>query len=106
MEIITLIVLIAVYFLPTIVASVRGAKSVNGVATLNLFLGWTCLGWLVAFVWAFGRTTADDDRNDRKHAELMAALAARPADAAPAVFRDPSSKLFAARRTTITGELI
>lgn len=40
------------YFLPSFIAFV-GAKR-NGVAifALNLLLGWTGLGWIVAFIWA------------------------------------------------------
>lgn len=39
-----------VYFLPTII----GKRKVNAVAifALNLFLGWTFIGWIVALVWA------------------------------------------------------
>jgi hypothetical protein len=42
----------AVYFAPWVVAAARGARSVNGIAVLNLFLGWTLLGWVAALVWA------------------------------------------------------
>ena len=41
---------LAVYFLPTIVA--RGKKQFAPVFLVNLLLGWTCLGWVVALVWA------------------------------------------------------
>ncbi|WP_152545509.1 superinfection immunity protein [Pseudomonas chlororaphis] len=42
----------AIYFLPTFVASNR--KHVNGTSIflVNLLLGWTFLGWVVALVWA------------------------------------------------------
>lgn len=38
------------YFVPAMVAS--GREGAAGPATLNLFLGWTGLGWLGALVWA------------------------------------------------------
>lgn len=42
----------AVYFLPAIVAGARRHSSPGAVFVLNLFLGWTFLGWVLAFVWA------------------------------------------------------
>lgn len=41
-----------IYFLPGIVASLNGHKNTTAVCVLNLFLGWTLLGWVVALVWA------------------------------------------------------
>ncbi len=62
------------YLLPTLVATSRGTKSFWGVLILNIFLGWTLLGWLIAFVWAFGRTQRDDRIEANRHAELIATL--------------------------------
>ncbi|WP_241663547.1 superinfection immunity protein [Pseudomonas sp. Sample_11] len=52
-----LIVGFVVYFLPTFVASNR--KHVNGTSIflVNLFLGWTFLGWVIALVWASSANT-------------------------------------------------
>jgi hypothetical protein len=44
---------IAIYFLPSIVASNRRHQNAEAIAVLNLLLGWTVLGWIVALVWAF-----------------------------------------------------
>jgi hypothetical protein len=41
------------YFLPSIVALVRGKRDTLSICLLNLFLGWTLIGWIVALVWAF-----------------------------------------------------
>lgn len=38
------------YFAPTMVAS--GREGAAGPAALNLFLGWTGLGWFAALAWA------------------------------------------------------
>ncbi|HKN23133.1 MAG TPA: superinfection immunity protein [Terracidiphilus sp.] len=46
------------YFLPTIVAMSRGHRSYGGILVLNLFLGWTFIGWLIALVWACSATGA------------------------------------------------
>lgn len=50
--IVLILFFLCVYFLPTIVAQFRGHRSVGAVCALNLFLGWTGLGWVVALVWA------------------------------------------------------
>lgn len=44
--------LIAMYWLPTLIALVRQAPSALGIAMLNFFFGWTVIGWIVALVWA------------------------------------------------------
>lgn len=40
----------ALYFLPTIAGWHK--KNVGAILTLNLLLGWTFIGWVVALVWA------------------------------------------------------
>jgi len=44
------------YFVPFFVAWFRGARGIGGVLVLNVFLGWTFLGWIVALAWAAGGT--------------------------------------------------
>ena len=44
--------LIALYWLPTLIAIVRQTQSALGIAMLNCFFGWTVIGWIVALVWA------------------------------------------------------
>ena len=41
-----------VYFWPTFYAAKRQHKNIKSIAVLNLFLGWTLIGWVAAFVWA------------------------------------------------------
>jgi hypothetical protein len=53
-----LIVAVLIYFLPTIVALSRGHLSALAIFFLNLFLGWTLIGWLIAFVWSCTGNTA------------------------------------------------
>ncbi len=50
--------LIGLYFLPTIVALARKRPNVLPIGLLNLFLGWTLVGWVVALVWATATTAA------------------------------------------------
>jgi|SRR5215472_10950934 len=40
------------YFLPTIVALVRHSPNAGMVIVVNLFLGWSLVGWVVALVLA------------------------------------------------------
>jgi Superinfection immunity protein len=47
-----LIVLVSLYFLPTIIAFNRNRHNKGAIFVLNLFLGWTVLGWVVSMVWA------------------------------------------------------
>jgi len=40
------------YFLPSIIAIVRSKRDITAIVLLNLFLGWTMIGWVVSLVWA------------------------------------------------------
>ena len=51
--------LIAMYWLPTIIAVVRRTPSALGVAALNFFLGWTIVGWIIALVIALAAYPAE-----------------------------------------------
>ncbi|HKT46640.1 MAG TPA: superinfection immunity protein [Candidatus Acidoferrales bacterium] len=46
----TLLFLFLLYFLPTILA--RHKADAFGIFLVNLFLGWTVIGWVVALIWA------------------------------------------------------
>jgi Superinfection immunity protein len=47
-----LILLLVMYFVPWVVAGVRGHPQQNSIMVLNLFLGWTFIGWVIALIWA------------------------------------------------------
>jgi hypothetical protein len=47
----TLSLLALLYFLPTIIAAHNGHRA-TGVLLLNLFLGWTGIGWIALLLWA------------------------------------------------------
>jgi hypothetical protein len=52
---------ITVYFLPAIIGSKREISSSGALFFVNLFFGWTVLGWLICFLWAAtGATRAQD----------------------------------------------
>lgn len=48
-----LLLALCLYFVPTLVAVRRLHVSRAGIAVINVFLGWTFLGWVVALAWAF-----------------------------------------------------
>lgn len=45
--------LLALYFLPTIVAVFRNHPNTIPILVINLFLGFTLLVWVIALAWAF-----------------------------------------------------
>jgi hypothetical protein len=57
MTIIVILIAAFLYFLPTIIA--WNKKHVDGVIAINLFLGWTLVGWVVALAWACTNETAN-----------------------------------------------
>lgn len=40
------------YFLPSIIALARSKRDILAIFLLNLFLGWSVIGWVVALIWA------------------------------------------------------
>ena len=59
------------YFLPAIVASVRKHHNQNAIAVLNIFLGWTLLGWIAALVWASTRVIKDESKATNERRETL-----------------------------------
>ena len=60
MEIVGLVllfVILGLYVVPYCVAVRRGKRNATAIGALNILLGWTVIGWVVAFVWAL---TEDD----------------------------------------------
>jgi hypothetical protein len=43
---------IALYLLPGIIASIRGHRQQLAIWIIDILLGWTFIGWVVALVWA------------------------------------------------------
>jgi hypothetical protein len=43
---------IALYFFPSIEAGIKAHRSKMSIFLVNLFLGWTLVGWVVALAWA------------------------------------------------------
>jgi hypothetical protein len=47
-------ILVILYFLPSMVAAMRRHHMLGPVTIVNLFLGWTLVGWVVALAMAAG----------------------------------------------------
>ncbi len=52
LAILLLVIMVAVYFAPYLHAKSKGHKDTTAIGMLNLFLGWTLIGWVAALVWA------------------------------------------------------
>jgi T4 superinfection immunity protein len=65
----TLIIITLLYFVPTIVAAARHTTNRRSVAVINIFLGWTFIGWIVALA------MSGSGRLDKPTAALTAPVA-------------------------------
>jgi len=52
LELFFVVLIFAFYFLPTLIAFLRQHKNKLAIFLLNLFLGWTVLGWVGSLVWS------------------------------------------------------
>lgn len=50
-----LAIFLLLYFLPAIIG--RHKRDAMGIFLLNLFLGWTAVGWVIALIWACAAET-------------------------------------------------
>jgi len=51
------IIILGLYFIPSFCAV--GKKGAAGIVALNIFLGWTLVGWVVSLSWALAAPKAD-----------------------------------------------
>jgi len=57
-------IVLTVYFLPALVGS--GKRNALAIFVLNLFLGWTGIGWVVALVWACTKDAGTESSAEEK----------------------------------------
>lgn len=48
-----------IYLIPAVIASQRNHHQTGAILILNLFMGWTALGWLAALMWAMSAVRYD-----------------------------------------------
>ena len=46
---------VVLYFAPAITAYQKKKENLNSIIVVNLFLGWTLLGWVLALAWALAK---------------------------------------------------
>ena len=51
-----------VYFIPALTAHDRGVKNFGSIVVINIFLGWTIIGWVVALAMACADVNVDKDK--------------------------------------------
>ena len=66
-----------IYFVPAIVAKVRDHRNLLAIGMLNLFLGWTLIGWVAALVWSCTNDTSTTTEKEQRKAARQAEAAAR-----------------------------
>lgn len=79
---ILMVIAFVAYFLPTFIAAKRNHPNGNGIGLLNIFLGWTGIGWLASLIWSVSAIHQDRPESkplqpvDDKYAQLerLAAL--------------------------------
>lgn len=49
-------IILVLYIIPSIIAAARYHRQLGAIVVINLFLGWTLLGWVIALAWAFSAT--------------------------------------------------
>ncbi len=54
---VALLIVLAAYFLPFIIALLRSHRQTAAIFVLNLFLGWTLVGWVVALAMSVSNPT-------------------------------------------------
>jgi Zn-dependent protease with chaperone function len=57
--------ILALYMLPTLIAAGRKVPNVGSILVINLFLGWTFIGWVVALAMAARSVQAKPNWSDR-----------------------------------------
>jgi RNA polymerase subunit RPABC4/transcription elongation factor Spt4/uncharacterized membrane protein YqaE (UPF0057 family) len=62
-----ILVILAIYFAPSMVAASRRHNSGAAIFALNLLLGWTVLGWIAAIVWAYTGNVAAQGPSPQTH---------------------------------------
>lgn len=61
-----IIVFAIIYFLPSILAYNYGHENAQNIALINIFLGWSVIGWLIALIWVFSKPGGAFDNVMRK----------------------------------------
>ena len=61
-EIAIILPTLVIYFIPTIIVIIRRVRNTVGILLLNIFGGWTFVGWVIALVWAIIDKKQDESK--------------------------------------------
>jgi len=61
-------VLVIIYFIPAVIAFLKGHLSAGAIFALNLLLGWSLIGWVIALVWSLKN---DPDKTTKNIADAL-----------------------------------
>ena len=64
---IALIVVLIFYFIPAGLAHSRKHRNAAAIGLLNLFFGWTIIGWIAALIWANTGNTREGEPTPATH---------------------------------------
>lgn len=64
------IFLIILYFVPAVTAYENKKKNKQAILVINIFLGWTFIGWIVALAMAVGKNTENSVHELEKLSQL------------------------------------
>lgn len=51
-QLILMATLVVGYFLPALIATIKGRPNKGAIWALNILGGWTVVGWIIAFIWS------------------------------------------------------
>jgi len=51
-ELVAIVPLSLLYLIPTFYAAANRRRNTKSITVVNIFLGWTLIGWVVAMAWA------------------------------------------------------
>jgi hypothetical protein len=57
-----IVIAVFIYFVPSIIAYRKKKRDVTPILLINIFLGWTLIGWVVALIWAVSSEKKITDR--------------------------------------------
>lgn len=61
--IVMLMFVCAAYFAPALTATNRKHANAMAIFALNLFLGWTMIGWIISLVWALTSQRSSQEKS-------------------------------------------
>jgi len=81
-----LIIILFTYILPSIIG--RNKRNSTSITLINIFLGWTLIGWVAALIWAIN----DEDEFGKSRPVFKHPLSIKPPASMPLPFSQPGTK--------------